>query len=228
MPRVCTKNEVDVLSTKCGALLFCILHCQNGALRVFTNECDPRQHHDGGTTSLHHHSFDHILRCTGPIFSKLKPLERTWDTSYAYAAKSKIHKMSASTNKSQSRAFVPKTKLMWYQQHAARCHSVHYTVRMKQCVRSQTNVPQGTTMMGGQHHCTITLLIISCIVLGRFSPTSNHWNGHDIHLMLQKGRYTNWALSLTEVNDARLYQKRSWCVINNMRNVAIPYITLSE
>ena len=80
MPRVCTKNEVDVVSTTCGALLFCILHCQNGALRVFTNECAPRHHHDGGTTSLHHHSFDHILRCTGPIFSKLKPLERTRQT----------------------------------------------------------------------------------------------------------------------------------------------------
>jgi hypothetical protein len=78
--------------------------------------------------------------------------------------------MSASTNKSQCCAFVRKTKLMWYQQHAARCHSVPYTVRMEQCVHSQTNVPQGTTMMGGQHHYTITLFIISCAVLVRFSP----------------------------------------------------------
>ena len=98
MPRVRNKNEVDVVSTTCVALPFRTLHCQNGALCAFTNECAPRHHHAGGTTSLHHHSFDHILRCTGPIFSKLKPLEQTWDTSYA--AKSKIHKMSFHSQKS--------------------------------------------------------------------------------------------------------------------------------
>ena len=186
MPRVCTKNEVDVVSTTCGSLLFCILHCQNGALRVFTNVCAPGHHHDWGTTSLHHHSFDHILRCTGPIFSKLKPREWTWDTSYA--AKNKIPKISASTNRSQC-ALVPNPKLMWYQRHAARFHSVPYICSMKVCSRSQTNVPHGTAMMGRQHHRIITLLIISWAVLVRFSPNWNHWNGHEIPLMPRKTRF---------------------------------------
>ena len=126
----------------------------------------------GGTTSPHCHSFDHILRCTGPIFSKLKPLERTCDTSYA--AKSKIHKMSASTYSSQCRAFVPKTKLMWYQRHAARCYSVSYTVRMEHCVFSQTNVTQGTTMMGGttslHHHSFDHILRCTGPIFSKLKP----------------------------------------------------------
>ena len=179
------------------------------------------------TISPHHHSFDHILGCTGPIFSKLKPLERTWDTSYA--AKNMISLVSASTSyRSQCRAFVPNPKLMWYQQHGARCLFVHYTVRMEQCLRSQTNLPHGTTMMGGQHHCTITLLIISWAVLVRFSPNWNHWNGHEIHLMPRKARFTKWALPLTEVNAACLYQTKGWCGINDMERTAILYLTLSE
>ena len=125
-------------------------------------------------------------------------------------------------------ALVPNPKLMWYQQRVARFHSVPYTGRMKQFVRSQTNVPHGTTMMGGQHHRTITLFIISWAVLVRFSPNWNHCNGHEIHLMPRKARFTKWALPLTEVNAARLYQKRSWCGIKDMRRVAILYLTLSE
>ena len=156
-----------MVSTTCGAFPFSTLYWKNEAICALTNECAPRHHHDGGTTSPHCHSFDHILCCTGPIFAKLKPLARTCDTSYA--AKNKIPKISASANRTQC-AFIPTPKLMRYQRNAARFHSVPYTGRIKQFTRSQTNVPHGTTMIGGQHHCTITLLIISCAVLVRFSP----------------------------------------------------------
>ena len=104
-----------------------------------------------------------------------------------------------------------------------RCVSIQYLT-----LSEWSKLLHGTTMIGGQHHRTITLLIISWAVLVRFSPNWNHWNGHEIHLMPRKARFTKWALPLTEVNAARLYQKRSWCGINNMRRVAIPYLTLSE
>ena len=60
----------------------------------------------------------------------------------------------------------------------------------------------------------------------RAALTSVSGSAHFVNLDV---RGIRWALPLTEVNAARLYQQtRSWCGINNMRRVAIRYITLSE
>ena len=166
----------DVISTKLGAFPFSTLHWQNEVIRALTNECAPRHHHDGGTTSPHHHSFDHILCCTGPILSKLKPLERTWDTTYA--AKNKIPNIIAYTNRSQC-ALVPNPKLMLSTTCSAFPFSTIQSVSDR-LLALPTKWAVETVSVAHPPHRTNTDMNSALAALLRFSINWNHRHRHDI------------------------------------------------
>jgi hypothetical protein len=68
-------TECHIKEMRHVAILYLTLPEWSNALpKYFT----PRHHNDANTTSWQQHPFDHILRCTRPIFYKLKPLDAPW------------------------------------------------------------------------------------------------------------------------------------------------------